>query len=180
MEWVLKAQNGSHRMDAVVCGIDPGLNVTGYALLDAGRSLAILDAGVFRFDRKLTLAARLVALDQDIRSVFMERKPDIVAVEQLFAHYKHPRTAILMGHARGVILLAAARLAIEVRSYPSTRVKRYLTGNGHASKLQVQRAVQTTLGLGELPEPTDLADALAIAMCCAAEMANVLTAGPAR
>ncbi len=162
-------------MDAVVCGIDPGLKVAGYALLKTGQSLKILDAGVLRFDAKLSLTDRLVTLEQDICSILAEHEPDIVAVEQLYAHYKHPRTAILMGHARGVILLAAARVGIEVRNYPSTRVKRYLTGNGRASKSQVQQAVQNALELEKLPEPSDLADALAIAMCCAAEVSNVHT-----
>jgi crossover junction endodeoxyribonuclease RuvC len=94
----------------------------------------------------------------------------VVAVEELYAHYKHPRTAILMGHARGVILLSAARLGIEVRSYAATRIKRYLTGNGRATKAQMQRAIQTALGLGTLPEPPDVADAMAIAMCCAGDI----------
>ncbi len=161
-----------HRMEAVICGIDPGLKTTGYALLRIGGRMSILDAGVCRFDEKLPLTQRLVGLERDITSILSERQPQIVAVEQLYAHYKHPRTAILMGHARGVILLAAGKLGIGVRSYPSTRVKRYLTGNGRASKTQMQRAIQVSLGLTELPEPPDLADALAIALCAAAEVSK--------
>ena len=165
-----------------ILGIDPGLNTTGYGVVEVthdGR-LRLFEAGIVRGTTRDSLTARVEQIHSGVVEVLASLKPDVMAIEQLYSHYKRPKTAILMGHARGVILLAAARLAIEVRSYPSTRVKRYLTGNGHASKLQVQRAVQTTLGLGELPEPTDLADALAIAMCCAAEMANVLTAGPAQ
>jgi crossover junction endodeoxyribonuclease RuvC len=160
-------------MEAIVCGIDPGLGITGYAVLrvGAGRS-AVVDAGVCRFDETLPLAKRLTHVDRDISSIFSEHHPSVVAVEQLYAHYKHPRTAILMGHARGVILCAAARLGIEVRSFAATRIKRYLTGNGRATKAQVQRAVQTALGLAALPEPADVADALAIAMCYAAEFAQ--------
>ena len=111
-----------------------------------------------------------MAIDHDISAILNEHHPEVVAVEQLYSHYNHPRTAILMGHARGVILLAAARLGIEVRSYSATRIKRYLTGNGRASKTQVQRAIQVTLSLSSLPEPADVADALAIALCCAGEM----------
>ena len=75
-----------------------------------------------------------------------------------------------MGHARGVILLAAARLDIEVRDYAATQVKRYLTGNGRASKGQVQRAIRHTLQLAAAPEPEDVADAMAIALCCCADL----------
>ncbi|MCY2926240.1 MAG: crossover junction endodeoxyribonuclease RuvC, partial [Planctomycetota bacterium] len=88
-----------------------------------------------------------------------------VAVEKLYAHYKHPSTAILMGHARGVILLAAEQAGVGVRNLPATHVKKSLTGNGHASKLQVQRAIQAVCHLSALPEPPDVADALAIALC---------------
>lgn len=165
-------------MDAVICGIDPGLGLTGYAVLQVCSqtitSPAILDAGVCRFDRKESLPARLLALQSDIAAIIEEHKPDVVAVEQLYSHYNHPRTAILMGHARGVILLAAATAGIEVRNFPATRIKRYLTGNGRAGKLQMQRAIQTTLNLPALPDPPDVADALAIALCCASECAKVV------
>lgn len=158
-------------MERTVCGIDPGLATTGYAILhiSGGRS-SVVDAGVCRFDPKLPLAERLTHIDRDISSILTEHRPEVVAVEDLYAHYKHPRTAILMGHARGVILCAAARSGMEVLSFAATRIKRYLTGNGHANKGQMQRAVQTALCLPALPEPSDVADALAIAMCCADEI----------
>ncbi len=172
----------------VVCGIDPGLRITGYAVVTGkpvssggdGRlagDLRVLDAGVCRFDDRLPLAERLVAVERDVTAVLSEHRPDVVAVEELYSHYAHPRTAILMGHARGVILLAAARLGIETRSYAATRVKRHLTGNGHATKVQMQRAVQAAVGLETLPEPADVADALAIAMCCAADIRQAGIAG---
>ena len=88
-----------------------------------------------------------------------------MAVEQLYAHYNHPRTAILMAHARGAIYLAAAQARIPVASYAATRVKKTLTGSGHAPKRQIQRAIQTELGLDCLPEPHDVADACAVALC---------------
>jgi len=161
-------------MDAVVCGIDPGLGTTGYAVLDcAAGGRTVVDAGACRFDDREPLAQRLVALERDVRSVLEEHRPAVVAVEELYSHYQHPRTAILMGHARGVILLAAGKSGVEVRSYAATQIKRYLTGNGRATKGQVQRAVQVTLGLARLPEPPDVADALAIALCCAADLARL-------
>ena len=166
-------QGDGRRMDAVLCGIDPGLGVTGYAVLRSnGDHPSVLDAGVCRFDPTLPLPARLAAVEHDISAILAEHRPRVVAVEQLYSHYNHPRTAILMGHARGVILLAAARLDIEVRSYSATRVKRYLTGNGRATKAQMQRAIRVTLGLLTLPEPADVADALAIALCCAGDVAK--------
>jgi crossover junction endodeoxyribonuclease RuvC len=92
-------------------------------------------------------------------------RPAMVVVEQLYAHYDHPRTAILMAHARGVIFLAAAQRGLPVVSYNATRIKKTITGNGRASKDQVQRTVQRELGLARLPEPSDVADALAAALC---------------
>jgi crossover junction endodeoxyribonuclease RuvC len=161
-------------MDAVICGIDPGLGTTGYAVVRAANGkTSVIDAGVCRFNENLSLAQRLAEVDRDVASILDEHRPDYVAVEQLYAHYKHPRTAILMAHARGVMLLAAARLGIEVHDYSSTQVKRFLTGNGRATKAHVQRAVAATLGLDQLPEPPDVADALAIALCCAADLARI-------
>ena len=159
-------------MDAVICGIDPGLGVTGYAILDNRSSPAkIIDAGVCRFSVKEPMALRLAAIHADIAAILDDHHPDLVAVEQLYSHYNQPRTAILMGHARGVILLAAAQRGIEVRSYSATRVKRFLTGNGRATKAQMQRAVQMTFGLPAPPEPHDVADALAVALCGGADIA---------
>lgn len=155
-------------MEAIVCGIDPGLGTTGYAVVRMNRGRpAVLDAGICRSDSAAELPCRLRSVEGDINAVLHEHQPHVVAVEQLYSHYNHPRTAILMGHARGVILLAAGRMGIDVCSYSATCIKRYLTGNGRASKTQVQRAIQLTLGLTKLPEPTDVADALAIALCCA-------------
>lgn len=168
-------------MDAVVCGIDPGLQRTGYALLRiSGGAPMLIDAGVCRVERGLPLAERLKLLWDDVDEVLAEHHPIVLAVEQLYAHYAHPRTAILMGHARGVILQAAAARGIAVRSYAATRVKRYLTGHGRATKLQMQRAVQRELGLDSLPEPADVADALAIAMCCAADIRQPVFEGARR
>ena len=90
---------------------------------------------------------------------------EVVAVEMLFAHYKHPTTAIVMGHARGVLLLAVRRAGLRLMELRPTMVKKSLTGHGHAHKAQMQRAIQVEFGLAALPEPSDVADALAIALC---------------
>jgi crossover junction endodeoxyribonuclease RuvC len=154
-----------------VLGIDPGLERTGYAVIEAlgGK---VRDAGLVRTTVSRPLAARLTELAEGMEEVLSEHPVKLLAVEDLFAHYKHPRTAILMGHARGVVLLAAARRGIEVISVPATRIKKALTGNGHASKVQVQRAIMATLGLNRIPEPSDVADALAIACYAAAEWSS--------
>lgn len=154
----------------VICGIDPGLNVTGYAVVRAGAGcVEIVDAGACRTDARLELPDRLRQIEIDVEAVLEEHRPEVLAVEQLFAHPAHPRTSILMGHARGVVLCVAARRGVRVVPYEATHVKRYLTGNGHAGKEQIQRAVRLTLGLSKPPEPPDVADALALALCCAGD-----------
>ena len=151
-----------------ILGIDPGLQRTGYGMVDVPATFAaprLVEAGVIRTSPQADLAARLVEIHDGLQAVIDEFKPDTVVVEQLYAHYKHPRTAILMGHARGVILLAAARAGARVVSYSATKVKKSVVGSGHASKVQIQRAIQSVFGLKDPPEPPDVADALAVAMC---------------
>lgn len=108
---------------------------------------------------------RLDELYQSLDQILGEHAVDTVIVEELYAHYEHPRTAIMMGHARGVIFLAAVHNSAEVYSFSATQIKKSLTGNGHASKSQMQRAITVRLGLQQTPEPADVADALATAMC---------------
>ena len=150
-----------------ILGVDPGLRLTGYGVVDyhAFRP-KLVDGGVIRLDPKASLADRLVELETELDALVAEHKPDAVAVEQLYSHYAHPRTAILMGHARGVILLTARRRGVRVEQFAANRIKQSLTGHGHASKEQMQRAVQSLWNLPEPPEPPDVADALAIALCC--------------
>ena len=151
-----------------ILGIDPGLQATGYGVVDGaggGAHPALVEAGVIRTRGEEDLADRLVELHEGLVSVLADFDPDTVAVEELYAHYKHPRTAILMGHARGVIFLAAAEAGKPVASYNATKIKKSLTGSGHASKVQMQRAIQAAFGLAEPPEPADVADALAVALC---------------
>ena len=149
-----------------VLGIDPGLNITGYGVVEFGRSEpAIVEAGTIRTDAKAGMAARIEQIHSDLSEILAELKPDFAAVEKLYAHYKHPRTSILMAHARGAVLLACRPAGVAVRDIAATKVKKSLTGNGHASKQQVQRTIQSLCKLKELPQPPDVADALAIALC---------------
>jgi crossover junction endodeoxyribonuclease RuvC len=149
-----------------ILGIDPGLNITGYGVLEVARGrVAISEAGVVRGQTKGSLANRLAEVHAGVADVIASLKPDVMALEQLYSHYKHPRTAILMGHARGVICLAAAESEICVEHYSATQIKRVLTGNGRAPKIQMQAAIRRELGLAQTPEPPDVADALAVALC---------------
>lgn len=160
---------------ARILGIDPGLNITGYGVVEtaAGGGLRLCEAGVIRGgtgngsddEGGERLAARLVPLFEGLTEVIEQYKPEVMAIEQLYSHYKRPTTAILMGHARGVLCLAAARAGIPVRSYAATQIKKILTGNGRAPKSQMQTAVQREMNLPTTPEPPDVADALAVAIC---------------
>lgn len=149
-----------------VLGVDPGLNVTGYGVLEAGPGgLKICEAGVVRGKTRGSLTARLGEIHEGVADVIETLAPDVMAIEELYSHYGRPRTAILMGHARGVICLAAVQAGIPVVHYSATQIKKILTGSGRASKAQVQRAIQHELSLSQPPEPPDVADALAIAIC---------------
>ncbi|HEY2761427.1 MAG TPA: crossover junction endodeoxyribonuclease RuvC [Pirellulales bacterium] len=152
-----------------ILGIDPGLNIMGYAVLERDpkrpKSPIVIEAGVVRGTIKGSLADRLLEIHQGVADVIATLKPQVMALEQLYSHVAHPRTSILMGHARGVICLAAAEAGIPVVNYPATQIKRILTGNGRAGKSQMQMAIQRELRLKTLPEPPDVADALAIAVC---------------
>ncbi len=149
-----------------VLGIDPGLNITGYGVLEVARgSVKVCEAGVVRGRTKGSLAARLQEIHAGVAEVIASLAPSAMAIEQLYSHYKHPRTAILMGHARGVICLAAAEAGVGVTHYSATQIKKVLTGNGRAPKTQMQQAIQRELQLATVPDPPDIADALAIALC---------------
>ncbi len=152
--------------DQIILGIDPGLNITGYGVLRrTPRGPKLEEAGVVRGGSGGDIGPRLNKIHRGLEEVVQQLKPTAIAIEQLYSHYKRPRTAILMGHARGVICLVAAQNNVPIFDYAATKVKKLLTGNGHAPKLQMQQAIQRELSLPELPEPADVADALAIAMC---------------
>ncbi len=149
-----------------ILGIDPGLNITGYGVLEVGDGgPRLCEAGVVRGKSRNSLTGRLLEIHQGVAEVIAGFRPAVMALEELYSHYQRPRTAILMGHVRGVICLAATQAGIPVAHYSATQVKKILTGSGRAPKLQVQRAIQHELGLPKLPDPPDVADALAIALC---------------
>lgn len=147
-------------------GLDPGLGVTGYGVVQAvGARVRVIEGGALRTAAHQPMPARLASLHHEVLLLLEEHDPDVVVIEELFAAYGHPRTAILMAQARGVLLLAAELRSCPVVGYPATEVKRALTGSGRASKAQVQRTVAARLRLPAIPEPPDVADALALALC---------------
>lgn len=150
----------------IIVGIDPGLHITGYGVLDSiGHNTKIVEAGAISTGKRDSFEQKLNEIFSEIGKIIKQFKPDYIAVEELYSHYVHPRTAIIMGHARGIVFLQAARNKIPVVSYASTRIKKSLTGNGRASKRQVQRMIRETLNLKQDISSPDTADALAVALC---------------
>lgn len=148
-----------------ILGIDPGLGITGYGVIeDSDKNAKVIEAGVIRSNSKYKIEKRLSELHRKVQSLIRELKPHVVVLEELYSHYKHPRTSIIMGHARGVIALAIKEEDVTLVSYPSTRVKKAITGRGHASKEQIQKTVTNLLQLKSIPEPVDITDALALAL----------------
>lgn len=154
---------------ACIIGIDPGVAFTGYGVLrpEQGRRLhgSVVEAGLVETEPGRPLADRLHVLYRSIYELCREYRPQVVAIEDLYTHYDHPRTAVLMGHARGVVLLAAQQSGAQIVSFAPARIKKALTGNGNAAKRQVQRMTQQILALPAVPEPDHVADALAAAIC---------------
>ena len=151
-------------------GIDPGLRITGYACVELRPGAVeptLVEAGVIRLKAAEPVPARLCALHAELSALLDELRPSRVAVEEVFAHVAHVRTAIVMGHGRGVVLLAAAQRELPLDEFAPAEIKKALTGRGQASKEQMQRAVMHQFGLRALPEPPDVADAIAIAACAA-------------
>ena len=155
-------------LHAAYFGHRSGLNTTGYGVIEVGpRGVALCEAGVCSRGSQsgASLAERVLEIYSGVSEVIASLRPQIMAIEQLYSHYQRPRTAILMGHARGAICLSAAQAGMPVENYAATQVKKILTGNGHAPKTQMQQAIQKELRLPALPEPADVADALALALC---------------
>jgi crossover junction endodeoxyribonuclease RuvC len=149
-----------------VLGIDPGLSRCGYGLVarDDGASLRARAAGVLETDPHMDLAQRLLVLHGELQSLLDDLRPDAVVVERVFFQV-NAKTAMSVGQASGLALLAAAAARCEVTQYTSNEVKQALVGYGAATKEQVQRMVAQVLGLGAVDGPPDVADALALAIC---------------
>ncbi len=153
-----------------VLGIDPGMRVTGYGVVEVlrrnnqGTHIELVEAGIIRANSKNGVAPRLEKIYSALTEITQELKPDVIVIEKLYAHYRHPVTAILMGHARGIVCLVSGLAKIPLVNLASTHVKKSVTGHGHAGKNQIQRMVQHYLRLKDVPRPPDVADALAVAI----------------
>jgi len=149
-----------------ILGVDPGLLKTGYGVIDAADpdNPGLIEAGVIRTSPEEGISKRVVDIYGNLTDIIGEHKPEVLVLEKLYSHYTHPATSILMGHARGVVCLACGLNGVKLVSYPATRIKKTITGNGRASKQQIQNMVRSILGLSRMPEPPDVSDALAMAI----------------
>ncbi len=163
-----------------ILGIDPGLRTTGYGVIEVvGATFRLIEGGVVRPRAAQTLEHRLAQLHDAMLDVVRSTHSECMVVEELWSTPKHPLTAVLMGHARGVIALAAGRCDVAFTELSHVTVKRALTGNGAASKSQVKAMVCTHLGLHAPPEPDDVTDALALALVYGMRARNPIAAlGP--
>lgn len=162
-------------MSERILGIDPGIAITGFGILEkSSRSLSVVSCGCIRTLETFPDTTRLHMLAQDLESIVREFSPDCASVEKLFV-FHNLRSVIHVSQARGVILECLERLHISVFEYTPLQVKQAMTGYGRAKKDQVQRQVKTVLGLKSIPQPDDVADALAIA-CCHAQTSSFLKA----
>lgn len=146
-----------------ILGIDPGLGTTGYGIID-GNNFKVIEAGTIRTRTGSPVQERIKKIFDEISGIIEEHRPGVLVLEKIYSHYKHPATAILMAHARAMACLVCGKFNVELVNYPSTRIKKVITGNGHASKAQVQRMVRDLLKLKKAPEPVDVSDALAMAI----------------
>lgn len=161
-----------------VLGIDPGTAITGYGLVDYQDELRLVDCGAITTPAGMALPQRLLAIHSDLSAVIARFQPQAVAVEELFFS-KNVRTAMSVGQARGVVLLAAAQAGLPIYHYKPSEVKLAVAGYGGAAKTQIQEMVRLLLGLDEVLTPDDVADAVAIAICHAhsAHLSQLITDG---
>lgn len=151
----------------IIMGIDPGFAITGYGLIKLEKKeVHLIKCGVITSTTRETFGQRLNKIYKELKKIINEYKPDTAAIEELF-FAKNTKTAIKVGQARGVALLAAHQSKVVIKEFTPLQVKQAITGYGFASKTQIQKMVKLQLNLKTIPEPDDIADALAIAICCA-------------
>ena len=150
-----------------VLGIDPSVRSTGYGVIECnGAAVRLVEAGVIATNGRQSFSERLGDINGSVTEIIRAMRPDIVAVEEVFARAVNPKTTIMMAHARGALLAAAAHARVQVVEFSATSVKRALAGSGAASKEQVGRMVAQLLHLSRVPRPADVTDALAVALAC--------------
>lgn len=150
-----------------ILGIDPALTQTGYGIIEKDNNAAklkLIEAGVVKTNAKEVLNKRLFSLHSALSNIIEEFNPEVLVLEKLYSHYKHPATSILMGHARGVVCLLSGEKKLCLVDISATRIKKSITGNGHATKLQMQRMIEHMFNLVDKNYPSDVTDAIALAV----------------
>ena len=146
-------------------GIDPGFAITGYGIIEYNNNrFKVLDYGAITTQSDLKLSERLLILNDRLQELISLYDPDVVSIEELFFN-KNIKTALNVGHGRGVVLLVAAKNNKEIFEYTPLQVKQSVVGYGRAQKPQIQQMVKMILNLEKIPKPDDVADALAVAIC---------------
>ncbi len=149
----------------IILGIDPGFAITGYGVVKyEGNKFSTVDYGAITTQSNMELPKRLLHLHLSLKELISRHKPDAISIEELFFN-KNIKTALTVGHGRGVAVLAAAESGLDVFEYTPLQVKQSVVGYGRAEKAQVQQMVKIILNLPQIPKPDDVADALAIAVC---------------
>ncbi len=149
----------------IIMGIDPGFAITGYGVVKyEGNKFSVLDYGAVMTEASMKLSQRLLVLYNDLETLIERFKPEAIAIEELFFN-KNIKTALNVGHGRGVAVLAAAKSGVDIYEYTPLQVKQSVVGYGRAEKAQIQQMVKAILNLSAVPKPDDVADALAIAIC---------------
>ncbi len=149
----------------IIMGIDPGFAITGFGIVKyEGNKFSVLDYGAVTTEASMKLSQRLLVLNNRLEELIQQHKPDAVAIEELFFN-KNIKTALTVGHGRGVAVLAAARSGVDIFEYTPLQVKQSVVGYGRAEKAQIQQMVKALLNLKAIPKPDDVADALAVAIC---------------
>ena len=148
-----------------ILGIDPGYAILGWGVLDMkGNHFSVVDYGAVTTDAKMEMPLRLQHLYTQLSAIIAEYKPEVASIEELFFN-NNAKTAIMVGQARGVAVLACVNGGLEINEYTPLQIKQALVGYGRAERKQVQQMVKTILNLKEVPKPDDTADALAAAVC---------------
>lgn len=149
-----------------ILGIDPGLIATGFGVVDiaATGKVNVVDAGTIKPKTSDAFEARIGKVHQCLTSIIIEHKPEVIVLEKLYAHYKHPTTACILGHVRGVICLVAYEQKVELVEHSVKRIRKALTGNGNSTKQQVQAFIKNLLNIPNVTLALDTSDALALAL----------------
>jgi crossover junction endodeoxyribonuclease RuvC len=149
----------------IILGIDPGIAILGYGLVNyEANKFSVIDYGAVTTEAGIPMSQRLTLIYDSLIDIFDKYKPDVFAIEELFFN-KNIKTALTVGHARGVAVLAGTKYGIPVYEYTPLQVKQAVVGYGRAEKKQIQQMVKILLNLREIPKPDDVADALAVAIC---------------